>query len=55
MSIYHSLKNKDLSDKEIANMTLLKLIRPNEEISKDDKFTLDEYLFIFYNLDANLN
>ena len=42
MSIYHSLKNKDLSDKEIANMTLLKLIRPNEEISKDDKFTIDE-------------
>ena len=42
MSIYHSLKNKDLSDKEIANMTLLKLIRPNEEISKYDKFTIDE-------------
>ena len=42
MSIYHSLKNKDLSDKEIANMTLLKLIRPNEEINKDDKFTIDE-------------
>ena len=42
MSIYHSLKNKDLSDKEIANMTLLKLIRPNEEIDRTDKFTIDE-------------
>ena len=42
MSIYHSLKNKDLSDKEIANMTLLKLIRPNEEIDRNDKFTIDE-------------
>ena len=42
MSIYHSLKNKDLSDKEIANMTLLKLIRPDEEIDRTDKFTIDE-------------
>ena len=42
MDIYNDLKNKDLSDKEVSNMTLLKLIRPNEEINKDDKFTIDE-------------
>ena len=42
MDIYNDLKNKDLSDKEVSNMTLLKLIRPNEEIDKDDKFTIDE-------------
>ena len=42
MDIYNDLKNKDLSDKEVSNMTLLKLIRPDEEINKDDKFTIDE-------------
>ena len=42
MDIYNDLKNKDLSDKEIANMTLLKLIRPDEEIDRTDKFTIDE-------------
>ena len=42
MDIYNDLKSKDLSDKEVSNMTLLKLIRPNEEIDKDDKFTIDE-------------
>ena len=42
MDIYNDLKNKDLSDKEVSNMTLLKLIRPNEEIDRTDKFTIDE-------------
>ena len=42
MDIYNDLKNKDLSDKEVSNMTLLKLIRPNEEIDRTNKFTIDE-------------
>ena len=42
MDIYNDLKSKDLNDKEVSNMTLLKLIRPDEEINKDDKFTIDE-------------
>ncbi len=42
MDIYNELKNNGLSDIEVANMTLLKLIRPEVEINKDDKFTIDE-------------
>ena len=42
--IIKDLKNKDLSDKEVSNMTLLKLIRPDEEINKYDKFTIDEII-----------
>ena len=42
MDIYNELKNQDLSDKEVCNMTLLKLMRPKQEVDKKDKFTIDE-------------
>lgn len=42
MDIYNELKDNGLSDSEVSYMTLLKLIRPEAEINKDDKFTIDE-------------
>ncbi len=42
MDIYNELKNNGLSDMKVSYMTLLKLIRPEVEINKDDKFTIDE-------------
>ena len=42
MDIYNELKKQDLSDKEVCNMTLLKLMRPKQEVDKKDKFTIDE-------------
>lgn len=42
MDIYNNLKEKNLSDKDIANIILLKMVRKDENVDIKDRVSLDE-------------